>query len=65
MLLLDLTYTAIVCPVTVAFAPRGAAITWAFIVDFVAGLLFTLDVAINLHVGWHITVSTPAAPTVQ
>lgn len=56
VLLLDLTYTAVACPVTVAFAPRGAAITWAFILDFVAGLLFTLDVLVQLHVGWHITV---------
>ena len=28
MLLLDLSYTAILCPVSVAFAPRAALVSW-------------------------------------
>ena len=52
MLLLDLSYTAVVCPISVAFAPRDALITWAFILDFVAGLLFLCDIAVNFHVGY-------------
>ena len=52
MLLLDLSYTAVVCPISVAFAPRGVALTWAFVLDFVAGLAFLVDVVINFHVGY-------------
>lgn len=98
VLVLDLSYTAVVCPVSVAYSPRAALISWvghaagwgapegaalsqseavatraastpvplpaatahaclptglqAFVIDFVAGLLFTLDIAVNFHVGY-------------
>lgn len=35
----DLTYTAIICPVSVAFAPREVGFSWAFVLDFIAGAL--------------------------
>lgn len=47
---------AIFCPVSVAFAPRDHLVNWAFIVDFVAGTLFTADVVFNFSCGYVITV---------
>ncbi|KAL4440121.1 hypothetical protein ABPG75_003122 [Micractinium tetrahymenae] len=52
MLVLDLSYTAVVCPVSVAYSPRASLLSWAFVVDFVAGLLFTVDIVFNFHVGY-------------
>ena len=47
---------AIFCPVSVAFAPRDHLVNWAFIVDFVAGTLFSADVVFNFSCGYVITV---------
>ncbi|PRW33121.1 voltage-gated potassium channel [Chlorella sorokiniana] len=71
MLLLDLTYTgkaaaavadpavwcmpSIFCPVSVALAPRDHLVNWAFIVDFIAGALFTVDIVANFSCGYIIT----------
>lgn len=47
---------AIFCPVSVAFAPRDHLVNWAFIVDFIAGALFTIDIVANFSCGYIITV---------
>lgn len=54
MLVLDLSYTAVLCPVSVAFATRNSGLP--FILDFLAGLLFTVDVGFNFSTGYVVQV---------
>ncbi|KAK9797413.1 hypothetical protein WJX73_008201 [Symbiochloris irregularis] len=55
ILLLDLSYAAFVVPIGVGFSVLNTQWTWVAVCDFVAGMMYTANMFLNLHVGFVVT----------